>query len=200
MYGQQDYDKTYVSLFIEQAQVDSQNVQSARWTSTGTWIQKNQTPDGYLSDGFMLQNFPSMMSLDMGTGDNTPGTLALPLRQPDSEVDTKLSSKASDFFIFTIRNWKQVVTEKRLYVNDRTMAIWGRIIEGMTNEMMIGVEVHTVAEKLNDGSKVTLNSADCMTNTRVGNHSINRLPRPIEPHVRTGAPQFDQWSSNLTSW
>ena len=197
-----DFDKTFVSCQIYMATLDQQdNVPSARWLETGNHVEKNQTPQGYLCDGFMLQEFPSMGSIDMGGGDNTPGSLVLQLKQADQEVDIKLSSGADDWYIFVIRNWRQVQTEKRLYVNNRTMAIWGRVVPGVTNKMTIGAEVHTVAEKINDGQKVTLNCADCMTNTRLPSHALGaRLPSPIDPPCRTGEPAFEEWSSNLTTW
>ncbi len=203
MYGATpQHDKTFVSLQIYNATLDQQdNVPSARWIETGKHVEKNQTPTGYLSDGFMLQEFPSMGSIDMGCGDNTPGSLCMQLKQADQEVDIKLSSGADDWYIFVIRNYKQVQTEKRLYVNNRTMTIWGRIMPGVTGKMTIGAEVHTVAEKINDGAKVTLNSADAMTNTRLPSHALGqRLPAPIDPPCRTGPPAFEEWSSNLTSW
>lgn len=204
MYGAEpDYNKTFVALHVFMASLDQQdNIQSARWIPTGKWVEKNQTPQGYLSDAFMLQEFPSMGAMDMGGGDNTPGSMILQLKQPDSEVDIKLSSSADDWFIFVVRNWKQVQTEKRLYVNNRTAVYNGRVLPGVTNKMTIGCEVHTAAEKINDGNKVTLSSADAMTNTRLPSHNLpeGRLPLPIDPPCRTGDPAFEEWSSNLCSW
>ena len=203
MYGvTPEYDKTFVSCQIYMATLDQQdNVPSAQWQETGNHVEKNQTPQGYLCDGFMLEEFPSIGSIDLGGGDNTPGSLVLRLKQADQEVDVKLSSGADDWYIFVIRNWRQVQTEKRLYVNNRTMTIWGRIMPGATGKMTIGTEVHTVAEKINDGNKVTLNSADTMTNTRLPSHALGpRLPKPIAPPCRTGDPAFEEWSSSLTEW
>ena len=203
MYGATpDYDKTFVSLHVYNATLDQQdNVPSALWQETGNHVTKNQTPQGYLSDGFMLAEFPSMGQIDLGGGDNTPGSMVLRLKQADEEVDISLSSGADDWYVFVIRNWKQVQTEKRLYVNNRTMAVWGRVMPGATSKMSIGVEVHTVAEKINDGSKVTLASADAMTNTRIKSHAIGpRLAKPIDPPCRTGDPVAEEWSSNLTNW
>ncbi|MBL4689244.1 MAG: hypothetical protein JKY37_31920 [Nannocystaceae bacterium] len=201
MYGAEpDYNKTFIALHIYNASLDQQdNVPSARWIPTGKHIEKNQTPQGYLCDAFMLEEFPSLGSMDMGGGDNTPGSMILQLKQPDSEVDIKLSGNADAWMIAVIRNWKQVQTEKRLYVNNRLMVLWCRVMAGVTNKMTIGLEVHTAAEKINDGAKVTLASADAMSNTRLQSQALGqRLPESIDPPCRTGPPA-DQWSNNILS-
>jgi hypothetical protein len=204
MYGQSEesYNKTFVSAHLFKATLDQQdNVPSARWLPTGNHVEKNRTPQGALSDGFMLNEFPSMGQVDMGGGDNTPGTLILQLKQADPEVDLRLSSGADDWYICVIRNYKQVQTEKRLYVNNRTMSIWCRVMPGVTNKMCIGLEVHTVAEKSNDGAKVTLASADCMTNTRLPSHALGaRLPNTIPPPERTGPRVSEEWSTQDTDF
>lgn len=202
MYGTGDSDKEWRLATIHHAKLDQMdNRNSASWIPTGEHVKRNNTAVGYRSDAFELSSMPMLADIQVDGGANNAGIVTLQLSQPDREAIVSLSSNVDDYFIFCLRNWKLTdISEKRMYCNNRSMSIWGKCIRSMMNETMIGIEVHTAAEMLNDGKKVTMGSMDAMTNDIRSDHNLGqRLATMIPQPQRTG-PAPDNWMSATTDW